>query len=119
MEIMTVDELRAAYPELTAQVAETATAAERQRIQDIEGVALPGFEGIISKAKFETPISAAEVAINIVAEQKKQGTTYLADVKEDTTSSGVNGVVASGHEGANDKINPYDAAIDKVLPEIK
>lgn len=119
MEIKTVDELRAAYPELTAQVANTATAAERKRIQDIEGVSLPGFEGVISKAKFEAPISAADVAMNIVAEQKKQGATYLAGVEKDTTDSGVNGVAASGHEGANDKTNPFDAAIDKVLPEIK
>lgn len=119
MEIKTVNELRAAYPELTAQVANTATAAERKRIQDIEGVSLPGFEGVISKAKFEAPISAADVAMNIVAEQKKQGATYLAGVEKDTTDSGVNGVAASGHEGANDKANPFDAAIDKVLPGIK
>lgn len=119
MEIKTVDELRAAYPELTAQVADTATAAERKRIQDIEGVSLPGFEGVISKAKFEAPVSAADVAMNIVAEQKKQGATYLAGVEKDTTDSGVNGVAAGGHEGANDKTNPYDDAIDKVLPEIK
>lgn len=119
MEIKTVDELRAAFPELTAQIANTATAAERKRIQDIEGVSLPGFEGVISKAKFEAPASAAEVAMNIVAEQKKQGAAYIAGVKEDTTNSGVNGVTAGGHEGANDKTNPYDAAIDKVLPEMK
>lgn len=119
MEIKTADELRAAYPELTTQLVESATAAERKRIQDIEGVALPGFEGVISKAKFETPTTAAEVAISIVAEQKKQGAAYLEKRDTDANDSGANGVAAGGHEGANDKANPYDAAIDKVLPATK
>lgn len=119
MEIKTVDELKAAYPELVAQVANTATAAERKRIQDIEGIALPGFEGVISKAKFEAPATAAEVAINIVAEQKKQGAAYLASASEDASESGADNVTASGHESANDKENPFAAAINKVLPENK
>ncbi|GHU42221.1 hypothetical protein FACS1894111_05790 [Clostridia bacterium] len=116
MEIKTVDELREQYPELTAQVAETATGEERKRIQDIENIALPGFEGVINKAKFESPLSAADVAMNMVAEQKKQGAKYLASATEDANNSGVNEVTASGYEGANDKVNPYEAAIDKVLP---
>ena len=119
MEIKTVDELKAAYPELVAQIANTATAAERKRIQDIEGIALPGFEGVIDKAKFESPLTAAEVAISIVAEQKKQGKNYLEGRNEDANNSGVNAVTASGTEGVNTKTNPYDAAIDSVLPERK
>lgn len=119
MEIKNVEELRAAYPELTKQVAEEATAAERKRIQDIEGVALPGFEGAITKAKFETPSTAAELALSIVAEQKKQGATYLANASEDAKNSGANEVTASGHEGAGDTADPYGAAIDKVMPATK
>lgn len=119
MEIKTVDELRAAYPELAAQIANTATAAERKRIQDIEGIALQGFEGVISKAKFEAPATAAEVAISIVAEQKKQGAAYLASAAEDANESGADNVTASGHESANDKENPFAAAINRVLPENK
>ena len=120
MEFKTVDELTAAFPELTGQIANTATAAERKRIQDIENVALPGFEDIVSKAKFETPISAAEVAVNIVAQQKKQGANYLKDVEDDVKNSGANDVAPGAREGgAEEKENPYDAAIDKVLPEKK
>jgi hypothetical protein len=120
MEIKTVEDLRAAHPELTAQIAETAAAAERKRIQDIENIALSGFEEIVSKAKFEAPVAAAEVAMSIVAEQKKQGENYLKNVGEDVNNSGAKSVEASGHEGGtNDKTNPYDAVIDKVLPENK
>ena len=119
MEIKNVQDLRAAYPELTAQIATEATAAERKRIQDIEGIALPGFEGVISKAKFENPTTAAEVAVSIIAEQQKQGGTYLAGVKEDAKDSGVNEVTGGAHEGGNEETNPYDAIIDRVLPENK
>lgn len=119
VEIKTVDELRAAYPELTASIADAAAQGERKRIQDIENVALPGFEGVVDKAKFEAPVSAAEVAMNIVAEQKKQGAAYLANAQEDAQNSGAGEVTASAHEGGNTKENPYDAAIDKVFPANK
>jgi len=119
MEIKNVEELRAAYPELVTQIANTAAAAERQRIKDIEDVALPGFEGVINKAKFETPTDAAAVAMSIVAEQKKQGATYLANVNEDVTNSGASAVTPSGNEGVSDKSDPYLAAVDSVLPENK
>jgi len=107
MEIKNVQELRAEYPEFVAEIentaAATATAAERKRIQDIEGVALPGFEGVISKAKFETPETAAAVAMNIIAAQKQQGAAYLANVNEDVKNSGINEIAPAGHEGAIEK----------------
>ena len=119
MEIKTVNELVAAYPELTTQLINTATTAERKRIQDIENVALPGYEDVINKAKFETPIPAADVAMNIVAEQKKKGAAYLEDMNEDAKNSGANEVNSVTNEETRNKENPYDTAINKVLPETK
>ena len=119
MAISTVTELKAAYPELAAQIAEEATNTERKRIQDIENIALAGFEGVINKAKFEAPATAAEVAMNIVAEQKKQGNAYLEGRADDVKNSGTSGVTASGTEGVTTETNPYDTAIDNVLPATK
>lgn len=116
MEIKTVDELKAAYPELTAQIAENAVAAERKRIQDIENVALPGYEAIISKAKFESPVDSGVVAAQIIAKQKEQGKNYIANVTEDVESSGMSDVEASASETSADETNPYDAAIDSLFP---
>jgi ATP-dependent protease ClpP protease subunit len=119
MEIKNVDELTAAYPDLVKQVAETAAAAERKRIQDIENIALPGFEEIVNKAKFENPAAAADVAMSIVAEQKKQGKNYLDDLDDDITNSNIGEVAAGGQEGLSDAgENPYMAAIDDVLPAL-
>ncbi|MEZ3437601.1 MAG: Clp protease ClpP [Oscillospiraceae bacterium] len=116
MEIKTVDELKAAYPELTAQIAENAIAAERKRIQDIESYALPGYEAIISKAKFESPVDSGEIARQIIAKQKEQGKNYIANVTEDVKNSGMGDVEASANEASADETNPYDAAIDSLFP---
>jgi len=119
MAISTVAELRAEYPELSAQIAEEATNTERKRIMDIENIALPGFDEVTNAAKFEKPVTAAEVAMNIIALQKKQGGEYIRNRTEDVTNSGANGVVASGNEGGSSDTNPFDAAIDSVLPVTK
>lgn len=121
-EIKTVDELKAAFPDLTKQIADDATTAERTRIQDIEGVALAGFEAIVDEAKFTKPIAAGDVAKAIVAEQKKLGGKYIQDRDDDAHKSGAGEPGAgAGIEGADGKggANEVDAAIDKLFPATK
>lgn len=121
-EIKTAADLKAAYPDLAKQIEDDATAAERTRIQDIEGVALAGFENIVDDAKFKNPIAAGDVAKAIVAEQKKQGGKYIQDRDNDAMNSGVGGVGAGGGiEGAAGKggSNEVDTAIDKLFPPKK
>lgn len=117
MEIKTVDELKAAYPELAAQIEANAVAAERKRIKDIESLALPGYEAIISKAKFEVPVDSGVVATQIIAQQREQGKNYLNSVSEDVQESKMNDVktAPNGETGA-EETNPYDAAIDALFP---
>lgn len=108
--ITTVDALKAKYPDLVAQIVNDATSAERTRIKDIENVALDGYSDIINDAKFENPQTAADVALKIVAAQKKQGADYLNKVNQDTQSSGVNDVPDDSQE------NPQDSnAIENAL----
>ena len=103
--ITTVDGLKAAFPDLTRQIEDAATTAERKRIQDIEDVALAGYESIVNDAKFNNPIAAGDVAKAIVAAQK----------------SGAGDVGAGAHEGAGDDggDNDIDNAIDKLFPVTK
>ena len=117
MEIRTVEELRAQFPELTAQISNEAAAAERKRIKDIENIAPGGYEALVDKAKFETPTAASDVAVQILAEQKRQGGAYLDNAKKDVVNSGINDVTVASHKGGpEDKATIYDAAIDAVLP---
>ena len=125
-DIKTPEGLRAAFPDLVKQIedaaAETATAAERKRIQDIEGVALAGFETIVNAAKFEKPVSAGDVATQIVAAQKKQSADYIAARNDDAQDSGAGDVGTGGKiEGAagGGGKSEIDAAIDRLFPETK
>lgn len=121
-DIKTVDGLKAAFPDLTKQIEDAAVDAERKRIQDIEDVALAGFETIVNDAKFKNPISAGDVAKAIVAEQKKQGGKYIQDRDDDAVKSGAGKVGAGGQRegmGGDDGADDVDAAIDKMFPETK
>ena len=115
--ITTVEALKTAYPDLVATIRNEAIAEERARIKAIEDGALDGFEDIVSDAKFENPISAEAMALKIIAEQKKQGGAYLANRNADAESSGANGVQGAAGETGADKVNPFDAAIDKLFAE--
>ncbi|MCL1903996.1 MAG: Clp protease ClpP [Oscillospiraceae bacterium] len=130
--IKTVEELKAAYPDLTKQIEDSAakvsTEAERKRIQDIEGVAIAGFEEVVQKAKFgEEPVAAADVAMAIIAAQKQQAAAYLANVEKDIASSGMSGVAPEGHEGGgsskpqtpNQKMAAAKADVKALLGEEK
>ncbi len=117
MDIKTVNQLKTAYPELTAEIENAAIAAERKRIKDIESVAVKGFEDIVTAAKFENPISSGEVAIQIIAKQKKQGEKAIADIDSDVKNSGIKDVApGTSNSDGNNAENPYMAAIEKVLP---
>lgn len=121
-EIKTPADLKAAFPDLVKQIEDAATTAERKRIQDIEGVALAGFEKIVNAAKFEKPVSAGDVATQIVAAQKKQAADYIADRNNDAQDSGAGDVGTGGKiEGAagGGGTSEIDAAIDRLFPETK
>lgn len=120
-EIKTVADLKAAFPDLTAQIEQSATDTERKRIQDIEEVALAGFENMANEAKFTKPVAAGDLAKAIVAEQKKLGANYIADRNEDATNSNAGDIGASAKETPSDKggKDEIDAAIDKLYPAAK
>ncbi len=120
-DINTIEQLKREYTDLVNQIEKDAKAAERKRIQDIEDVVIPGFEEVANKAKFESPVEASEVAMKIIAEQKKQGTNYLNSREKDVKNSGIDGVQVDGHEGGEREAgpDPFYAAIDKLFPASK
>lgn len=117
--ITTVDALKAAYPDLVATIQNDAAAAERARIKDIEDLANGNYTAIATDAKFDHPISAQEMAVKIIAEQNKQGGSYIADRAKDADTSGANGVAGTAGNTADDEKNEFDTAIDKLFPEVK
>ncbi len=68
----------------------------------------------MNEAKFEKPCTAAETAMKIIAEQRKQGREYLDSRNNDAEQSGANDVAGSASEDGNNGVNPFDAAIDNL-----
>ncbi len=120
-DITTVEALRATYPDLTAALADEAGLAERKRIQDIEAVALPGYDAIVNGAKFLQPASAGDVAQAIVAAQRQEGHHYLAARSDDVKNAGCQDLgTGPSREGAVDGgPGEIDRALDKLFPENK
>ena len=117
--ITTVDALKAAFPDLVAEAENAARAAERARIKAIRDISVDGFESIAEDAMFDHPTSAEQVAMKIIGEQKKQGGKYLAGRAADAQESGVNNVGADASEQGSDKNDPFNAAIDRLFPDVK
>lgn len=103
MEIKNVDELKKAFPDLVAQIEEAAANdardTERQRIRDIEEMALPGSEALANSAKFEKPMSAADYAKEAIKNVKAMNAKNLGSAKEDAAASGVNDVTQTEGDG--------------------
>lgn len=87
VEIKNVDDLRKEYPALVDQIEQEAmqraTDTERQRIRDIEEMALPGSEKLTAEAKFEKPVAAAEYAKAAMKVVKAQGEAWLEGAEKD------------------------------------
>ncbi len=113
---MDLKELQNKHPELVEQIRNTAkteaVAEERKRIQDIENFAQPGMEGIVNKAKFETGISAAETAVEILNAQKEQSKVQMQNRMDDAAE--LNNVAADEAPKNNDE-NEIDALVNKVM----
>ena len=109
---MTAEELREKYPELVEEIEASAkpsggdgeeegkavseaVAAERKRISEIDEIAtMVGDRELVKKAKFESDMTAAELALESMRQQAKMGRQFMKDVHEEVGASGANGVAA-------------------------
>jgi hypothetical protein len=90
----TADELRAAYPELTAQIEKAAreeartqgAADERARLQAIDSIRKGiGNEELVRNAMFgEKPLTAEQLALQAIQENAAKGAAVLANLAADT-----------------------------------
>jgi len=116
----TVDELRNAYPDLVKQIEDAAREEgrkqERARIQDIEKISANISPDLVNKAKFEEPKDAKELAFEALQADSKKGAQYLADIKNDAQSSGVNDVkgIPTAQQAVDQKKDVENKAADQI-----
>lgn len=93
--ISNISELKAAYPELCAQIANDAVLEERKRLKAIDEIANGIPEDVLIKARYDEPISAAELALAQMKANNVAGKQFLNDMVQDMQNSGA---VAVGTE---------------------
>ena len=82
--IMTLDELKAQYPELVAQIEAEAVEKDRARIQEIEEIQNTiGDPDMIAAAKFTKPTNAAQLALAAMKKQAALGSEFLKNRAEE------------------------------------
>ena len=123
MEIKTINDLRAAYPDLMNQ-AETAAreegraagmADERARIQGIEAIQNAIADtAMIQAAKFgEKPLTAEQLAFQAMQAQAAIGAKMLNNMASDAAASGVENVGAAPNNGPEaEGMDPVDSAAE-------
>lgn len=121
MEIKTLEELRAAYPDMMAQV-ETAAMAkgaaeERARIQGIEDIEVAiGDAEMVRNAKFgEKPMNAEQLAFAVMKAQAAIGAQMLGNLENDAKNSGAAAVEPTPNPGTEPKAQTDDEKAEALL----
>jgi signal peptide peptidase SppA len=80
---MNKEELQATHPALAEELRAEGATNERQRIQAIEGQAIPGHEALISSLKFDGKSTAGDAAMAVIAAEKTQRTAHAKATAND------------------------------------
>lgn len=81
---MNLEKLKSEYPDLFDSIVNEARALERERIREIEEIAMAGHEALVYAAKFDGVTTAQMLAIQIIKAEKARSTKMLADRAEDS-----------------------------------
>ena len=83
MSNLTSDQLQAENPALFDQIRQQAIETERQRLEEIDALTLPGCETMAAEAK-KNGTSALDFQKQVVAAQKAKGAAFLANRQKET-----------------------------------
>lgn len=118
---MTLEEIKAQYPDIVATIEGEGAAKERARIQAIEELSFSGHAELVRAAKFENGMSAEQLAVAILKAEKTRKAELLSARVEDSetivsdTPAGNTGVMAKAEtEAAEERafINAARAAFN-------
>ena len=122
---MTLEEMKAQFPDLVAQIEQQAAATarteaiaqERERLQAIESIeASVGDAQLVRDAKYgETHCTAEQLALKAMQKQAALGTKHLADVAADAKDSGAANVGAAPNGGEEGSETDDKAKVDAIV----
>ncbi len=98
--------LRDAYPQLCAQIAADAVSKERERLKAIDEISNGIPEDVLMKARYEEPVSAADLALAQMKANNVAGQQFLDSMVNEMQNSGAAAVGSEPNTG-------YDTASQK------
>ena len=107
--------LRSVYPEFVDQIVTDAVNAERERLKAIDEIASGIPDDVLNKAKYDEPISAADLALAQMKANNKAGQQTLNNIVADLTDSGAAAVGSTpnaGTSGEDDKKAESEAKVN-------
>lgn len=115
--------LKSVYPEFVDQIVADAVKAERERLKAIDEIAAGIPDDVLTRAKYDEPISAADLALAQMKANNKAGQQTLNNIVDDLANSGASsvGVTPNAGTGKEDevkaekeaKVNGLAAALGK------
>lgn len=100
--ISNTEGLKEAYPQLCAQIAADAVSAERERLKAIDEIANGIPEEMLAKAKYDEPVSAADLALAKLKADHAAGVKFVNQMVDDLQNSGAAAVGADPNTGYDD-----------------
>ena len=88
---MTLEELKNKFPELYNQVfnegKEAGITKERERIRGIDNLDVSNYSELVENAKYNEPVEASVLAVNILNKQKEERIQKLQNIKNDSQNN--------------------------------
>lgn len=106
--------LKAAYPQLCDQIVTEAVDAERERLKAIDEIAAGIPQEMLVRAKYEKPVSAADLALAQMKANNATGQQFLAGMVADIQDSGAAAVPAEPNGGLDDTARARAESEEKV-----
>lgn len=94
--------LKEAYPQLCAQIVDDAVFAEKERLKAIDEIANGIPEEMLIKAKYEEPMSAADLALAQLKANNAAGAKFVNQMIHDLQNSGAAAVGTDPNAGYDD-----------------
>lgn len=110
-------QLKSAYPEFVNQIVADAVKAERERLKAIDEIASGIPEDILIKAKYDEPVSAADLALAQMKANSMAGQQTLNNIVDDLANSGASsiGSIPNAGTGKEDDVRAEKEAKVKGL----
>lgn len=97
---MTLEELKNKFPELYNQIfnegKEAGITKERERMREIDNLDVSNYSELVENAKYNEPVEASVLAVNILNKQKEERIQKLQNIKNDSQKNFTPPVVNDG-----------------------